>query len=185
MPNAVGEKEARSRLQAAREDVLSLTWVQAFLNGAQQRDSFIGPLMRSVASADGSPGVLRLQVAERVRDAYRIAWGMPWVKTVMAATPNAMLAFTPLVSCPCADGVMLPLSYSLTRDASGMRIYLGRRRVVQFDSEQRRESTSEPRAESREAVGFSDAAWQSSSEFSKKATHFVEIEDGNRPEFSV
>lgn len=39
-----------------------------------------------------------IQVAERVRDAYRVAWGMPWMRTVIAATPNSMMAFTPLVS---------------------------------------------------------------------------------------
>lgn len=33
--------------------------------GVDQRDSFIGPLMRSVASADGSPGVLWLTPGDR------------------------------------------------------------------------------------------------------------------------
>lgn len=37
------------------------------------------------------------QVAERVRDPYRVAWGLPWAKAVMASAPNAFLAFTPLV----------------------------------------------------------------------------------------
>lgn len=38
------------------------------------------------------------QVAERVRDPYRVAWGLPWAKVVMASAPNAFLAFSPLVS---------------------------------------------------------------------------------------
>lgn len=38
------------------------------------------------------------QVAERVRDPYRVAWGLPWAATTMASAPNASMAFTPLVS---------------------------------------------------------------------------------------
>eukprot|EP00903_Cladosiphon_okamuranus_P007797 g7546.t1 len=36
------------------------------------------------------------ELAERVRDPYRVAWGLPWAKAVMARASNAFLAFTPL-----------------------------------------------------------------------------------------
>ncbi len=39
-----------------------------------------------------------MQVAERVRDPYRVAWGLPWANAVMGSAPNALLACTPLVS---------------------------------------------------------------------------------------
>ncbi|CAM9540792.1 unnamed protein product [Scytosiphon promiscuus] len=35
------------------------------------------------------------EVAERVRDPYRVAWGLPWARAVMSSAPNALLAYTP------------------------------------------------------------------------------------------
>ncbi|CAM9100725.1 unnamed protein product, partial [Hapterophycus canaliculatus] len=36
------------------------------------------------------------EVAERARDPYRVAWGLPWAKTVMSRASNALMAYTPL-----------------------------------------------------------------------------------------
>ncbi|CAM9456334.1 unnamed protein product, partial [Discosporangium mesarthrocarpum] len=56
-------------------------------------------------AVDGGKGVgldgaawemAREEVEERLRDVYRVAWGVPWVRNTMANNPNAMMAFTPL-----------------------------------------------------------------------------------------
>ncbi|CAM9309198.1 unnamed protein product, partial [Ectocarpus fasciculatus] len=51
---------------------------------------------KSVAGVDGAWELVTEEVAERVRDPYRVAWGLPWAKAVMASAPNTLLAFTPL-----------------------------------------------------------------------------------------
>ncbi|CAM9243711.1 unnamed protein product [Ectocarpus sp. 4 AP-2014] len=49
-----------------------------------------------VDGVDGAWELVAEEVAERVRDPYRVAWGLPWAKAVMASAPNTLLAFTPL-----------------------------------------------------------------------------------------
>lgn len=71
-----------------------------------------------------------LQIAERVRDAYRVAWGLPWAKSVMSRAPNSSLAFTPLVSAADRNNVSPPdmrwerrsISYNINAENESMHL---------------------------------------------------------------
>ena len=60
-------------------------------------------------------------MAERIRDPYRVAWGLPWAAATMASAPNASLAFTPLVSN--AIGWIVPTGVDLANGKS--RLFCG------------------------------------------------------------
>ncbi|CAM9252372.1 unnamed protein product [Ectocarpus sp. 12 AP-2014] len=63
-----------------------------------------------VDGVDGAWELVAEEVAERVRDPYRVAWGLPWAKAVMASAPNTLLSFTPLdLDDGCQPLSMLPV----------------------------------------------------------------------------